>query len=173
MNLEQSKKAPKDTGSSINLDLDTRLHGHWLLAARVIWIVLALAIVVLNALALPGVPAAINPPEMLRELHRLNLSPAPGVVIIMGMNGLCMLMYLAISVLLFWRRSDDRMAFFCSLMLLTFGGAVFGFLEYAPPTSLVWNLTFYSLFFLGQVSSLPVDCRDRAGLSLPLGIYQS
>jgi len=67
---------------------------------------------------------------------------------------MCTLLYLAISALLFWRRSDDRMAFFCSLMLLTFGGAVFGFLEYAPPTSLVWNLAFSSLFFLGQVCFL-------------------
>ncbi len=33
-------------------------------------------------------------------------------------------------------------------------GAVFGFLEYAPPTTLVWNLAFYSLFFLGQISFL-------------------
>ena len=154
MNPAQRKKAPKDTGASTNLRLDTRLHGRWLLAARVSWIVLALVIVLLNALALPGVPASIIPPEVLRELRRLNLPPAPGVVLIMGMNGMCMLLYLATSALLFWRRSDDRMAFFCSLMLLTFGGAVFGFLEYDPPPSLVWNLAFYSLFFLGQVSFL-------------------
>jgi signal transduction histidine kinase len=154
MNLTQRRKAPKDTGYSTNLSLDTRLHGRWLLAARVIWIVLALTIVILNALALPGVPASLTPPEVMRELHRLDLSPALGVVIIMGMNGMCMLMYLSISVLLLLRRSDDRMAFFCSLMLLTFGGAVFGFLEYDLPDTLVWNLAFYSLFFLGQVSFL-------------------
>jgi hypothetical protein len=149
MNLAQRKKAPKDTVPSTNLHLDTRLYGRWLLAVRVIWIVLALAIVVLNVLALPGVPASLTPPEVLRELRRLNLSPTPGIVLILGMNGMCMLLYLAISALLFWRRSDDRMAFFCSLMLLTFGGAVFGFLEYDPPATLVWNLAFYSLFFLG------------------------
>ena len=143
MNLAQRKKVPEDTGASTNLHLDTRLHGCWLLAARVIWLVLALAIVVLNVLALPGVPAALHPPP-----------PAIGVALIMGMNGMCTLLYLTISALLFWRRSDDRMAYFCSLMLLTFGGAVFGFLEYAPPPTLVWNLAFYSLFFLGQVSFL-------------------
>jgi signal transduction histidine kinase len=137
-----------------NLHLDTRLHGRWLLAARVSWIVLALAIVVLNVLALPGVPASLTPPDVMRELQRLNLSPTPGVALIMGMNGMCMLTYLAVSALLFWHRSDDRMAFFCSLMLLTFGGVVFGFLEYDPPPLLVWNLVFYSLFFLGQVSFL-------------------
>ncbi len=143
MNLAQSKKAPEDTGTSTNLHFDTRLHGRWLIAARVIWIVLALAIVVSNVLALPGVPAALHPPP-----------PAIGVALIIGMNGMCTLLYLAISTLLFWRRSDDRIAYFCSLMLLTFGGAVFGFLEYAPPTTLVWNLAFYSLFFLGQVCFL-------------------
>jgi hypothetical protein len=149
------REIPEDTGTSTNLPLDTRLHGRWLLAARVIWIALALAIAVLNALALPGVPAAlVPPPEVMHELRRLNLSPTPGVVIIMGINGMCMLLYLGVSALLFWRRSNDRMAFFCSLMLLTFGGAVFGFLEYNPPPSLVWNLAFYTLFFLGQVCFL-------------------
>jgi len=143
VNLAQRKKAAEDMGASTNPHFDTRLHGHWLLAARVIWLVLALAIVVLNGLALPGVPAALHPPP-----------PAVGVALIMGMNGMCTLLYLTISALLFWRRSDDRMAYFCSLMLLTFGGAVFGFLEYAPPTTRVWNLAFYSLFFLGQVSFL-------------------
>ena len=143
MNLAQRKKAAEDMGASTNPHFDTRLHGRWLLAARVIWLVLALAIVVLNGLALPGVPAALHPPP-----------PAVGVALIMGTNGMCTLLYLTISALLFWRRSDDRMAYFCSLMLLTFGGAVFGFLEYAPPTTRVWNLAFYSLFFLGQVSFL-------------------
>jgi signal transduction histidine kinase len=143
VNLAQRKKAAEDMGASTNPHFDTRLHGRWLLAARVIWLVLALAIVVLNGLALPGVPAALHPPP-----------PAVGVALIMGMNGMCTLLYLTISALLFWRRSDDRMAYFCSLMLLTFGGAVFGFLEYAPPTTRVWNLAFYSLFFLGQVSFL-------------------
>ena len=143
MNLAQRKKAAEDMGASTNPHFDTRLHGRWLLAARVIWLVLALAIVVMNGLALPGVPAALHPPP-----------PAVGVALIMGTNGMCTLLYLTISALLFWRRSDDRMAYFCSLMLLTFGGAVFGFLEYAPPTTLVWNLAFYSLFFLGQVSFL-------------------
>src|SRR5260221_7985365 len=99
------REIPEDTGTSTNLPLDTRLHGRWLLAARVIWIALALAIAVLNALALPGVPAAlVPPPEVMHELRRLNLSPTPGVVIIMGINGMCMLLYLGVSALLFWRR---------------------------------------------------------------------
>lgn len=143
MNLAQKKQAAKNTGTSTSLRLDTHLHGRWLQVLRVSWIVLALAIVVLNALALPGVPSALLPPP-----------PVSGIVLIMGMNGICILLYLGVSALLFWRRSDDRMAFFCSLMLLTFGGAVFGFLEYNPPVTLVWNLAFYSLFFLGQVSFL-------------------
>ena len=154
MNLAQRKKASKDTLLSTNLSLDTRLHGRWLLAARVSWLALALTIVVLNVLALPGVPASLLSPEVVRELHRLNLPPAPGVALIMGTNGMCMLLYLVISALLIFHRPDDRMAFFCSLMLLTFGGAVFGFLEYNPPPTLVWTLAFDSLFFLGQVSFL-------------------
>ena len=154
MNLVQRERA-EETETSMHFHLNTRLYGYWLLAARIIWIVLALAVVVLNTLALPGVPAAIvPPPDLMHELRRLHLSATPGIVVIMTMNGLCMLLYLGVGALLFWRRSDDRMVFFCSLMLLTFGGGVFGFLEYNPPPSFVWNLAFYSLFFLGQVSFL-------------------
>lgn len=68
MNLAQRKKVPEDTETSTNLHFDTRLHGRWLLTARAIWIVLALAIVVLNGLALPGVPAALHPPHLLSVL---------------------------------------------------------------------------------------------------------
>jgi hypothetical protein len=48
VNLAQRKNAAEDMGVSTNPHFDTRLHGPWLLAARVIWLVLALAIVVLN-----------------------------------------------------------------------------------------------------------------------------
>jgi hypothetical protein len=68
VNLAQRKNATEDMGVSTNPHFDTRLHGPWLLAARVIWLVLALAIVVLNGLALPGVPAALHPPHLLSVL---------------------------------------------------------------------------------------------------------
>jgi signal transduction histidine kinase len=155
MNLAQRERTSQDTRASASLPPDTRLHGRWLLGTRVSWMVLALAIVILNALALPTVPAVLlPPPELLPELRRLNLSPALGIALIMGSNGICMLLYLAMSALLFWRRSDDRMAFFCSLTLLTFGGAVFGFLEYVPATGVAWQLATSGLFFLGQLCFL-------------------
>jgi signal transduction histidine kinase len=154
MNLAESGTTTGDTGTSMDLHSDTRLHGRWLQALRVIWIALALTIVVLNVLVLPGVPASLLTPEVMRELHSLDFSPAFYTALIIGMNGVCMLLYLAMSALLFWRRSDDRMALFCSLTLLTFGGAVFGFLEYVPSTTLAWNLVASGLFFLGQVCFL-------------------
>jgi hypothetical protein len=155
MHLAQRERTSQDTGASTNSPPTTRLHGRWLLVARVGWMVLALAIVILNALALPAVPAALlPPPAVLPELRRLNLAPALGIALIMGSNGICTLLYLAISALLFWRRSDDRMAFFCSLTLLTFGGAVFGFLEYVPATGVAWQLATSGLFFLGQLCFL-------------------
>jgi signal transduction histidine kinase len=154
MNLAESETTTGDTRTSMNLHSDTRLHGRWLQALRVIWIALALTIVVLNVLVLPGVPASLLTPEVMRELHSLDFSPAFYTALIIGMNGVCMLLYLAMSALLFWRQSAHRMALFCSLMLLTFGGAVFGFLEYVPSTTLAWNLVASGLFFLGQVCFL-------------------
>ncbi|EFH88235.1 hypothetical protein [Ktedonobacter racemifer] len=145
----------KRKATSAHLRSDTLLQGRWLLAARLFWVILALAIVVLNVLSVPAVIAStFLTPEISGELHTLGLSQTLYLTLVVGMNGMCIICYLAMAALLFWRRSGDRMAFFGSLTLLTFGGVVDGFPSNVSGASLAWNLVIFVPFLLGQVSFL-------------------
>ncbi|MBO0780970.1 MAG: GAF domain-containing protein, partial [Ktedonobacteraceae bacterium] len=154
MNQTQGKRITSDTITNVNPHSETFLQGHWLLAARLSWVILALAIVVLNVLLVPAAIASFLSPAIIRELHTLHFSLTLYLTLAAGMNGLCMALYLAMAALLFWRRSDDRMAFFGSLMLLTFGGAVNGFQQNVTPTTLAWKLALLVPFLVGQVTFL-------------------
>src|SRR6185437_16086890 len=105
---------------------DTRMYGLWLTLARVGWIVLALTIVALNVIALPNTLLAPLPPDEIRALNHVGFSPDLYNAIGDIENSLDMVVFLAMAALLFWRKSYDRMAYFGSLMLLTFGGIVGG-----------------------------------------------
>ena len=61
---------------------------------------------------------------MLQDLHRLGLSPILYSILLTVENAPVQLVYLALGLLLFLRRSDDRMALFCSFMLVTYGNAL-------------------------------------------------
>ncbi|MDQ3855578.1 MAG: GAF domain-containing sensor histidine kinase, partial [Chloroflexota bacterium] len=59
----------------------------------------------------------------------------------------------AVAALIFWRKSDDRMALFVSLALLTFGTATFGFTMEALATRYpAWQVPVAFLHFLGAAS---------------------
>lgn len=103
---------------------ETRLHGRWLLAARVGWIFLAIAVLALNIIALPNTALAPLPPDLVRELNAAGFSPSLYNVIGNTGNILVLASFLALALLLFWRKSDDRMALFGSLTLLMFGGII-------------------------------------------------
>lgn len=103
-------------------DDTTRLTGRALLVARITWVAIAVTVVALNVLAIPGTYPLPLSPDITRDLHRLGLSPVLFIIIYVAENAGCTLVYLAMGLLIFWRRSDDRMALFCSLMLITFGG---------------------------------------------------
>ncbi|GHO49959.1 hypothetical protein [Ktedonospora formicarum] len=141
--------------SEADLATKTYLRGKWLLAARLVWVSLALLIVVLNVLAAPAaIASTFLTPGVVRELHILGFSQALYLTLVIGMNGLCIGLYLAMAALLFWRRSHDRMAYFGSLTLLTFGGAVDGFQSDFTSSSLVWNLIVFVPFLVGQTTFL-------------------
>src|SRR5579863_10050533 len=105
MSLTQKEIGPVGTTTATNLHTDSLLYGYRLLAARITWIALALAIIALNVLALPGFSASLLTPDVVQELHHLNFSPALYITLNIGMTGVCMLLYLAIAVLLFWLKS--------------------------------------------------------------------
>src|SRR5215207_10022328 len=67
------------------------------------------------------------PPEGLAALSDLGLTPALYAGITVAMDVVFAAAYTFVGVLIFWRRSDDRVAVFASLALLIFGTATFGF----------------------------------------------
>ena len=144
-------------------DADARLRGRTLLAGRAIWVVVAILVVALNILALPGTYPLPLSPDILRELHRLDISPTAFIIFFISENVGCVLVYLTMGILIFWRRSDDRIALFCSLMLMTFGGVAANSLDDIigggalplPPPLVSFPLTLplvHLLIVVGQVS---------------------
>ena len=107
------------------------LRGRWLLLARAAWVALT-AIVV--GFQVAGVPYAyahvINTsmfdrltPEQLRAFENLGLTSEFYAAYTVAVPVVTMLVFTAIATVIFWRRSEDRMALFGAFMLVVFGGA--------------------------------------------------
>jgi len=107
---------------------------------RAAWVVLAILVLGLDAAGIPYAYAryesvctrapevcaedSLLTPEGVRELGEFGLSPTfyaayQGV----GLETAFTLVCFAVAAVIFWRRSDDRMALFTSFVLLIFGGA--------------------------------------------------
>jgi len=111
---------------------ETHLQGVWLVLARVAWVAITLLAIGLFVVALPSYFAYLHginttppngtqlPLSDVRELYRLGLSldfyawlNTSGIV-------LNLLVYVLVGVVIFWRKSDDRMALLASLALVLF-----------------------------------------------------
>ena len=117
---------------------DTRLRGRSLLLARAAWMVVATLTI---SLFLAGIPAELAllhrpcptatcatgqlPPAGLSTLQDLGLTPSLYAAYSVAMDLLFAAVYGAVAVLIFLRKSEDRMGLFVSLALLTFGTATF------------------------------------------------
>ena len=91
--------------------------------------------------------------ENLRELEELGLSIGFHAAFEVAITAVLVAVWLAVGAVIFWRRSDDRMALLVSLMLVTFGAAG---LNTAPSDALVQTrpalwLVVGGVQFLGQV----------------------
>jgi hypothetical protein len=117
---------------------ETRLQGGFLLITRVGWVVLALLVLTLNAIAIPRADALLQAvcqpsalcisgliPANLHQLQQLGLSPGFLATYQIGWDVGTTLIYTALAALIFWRRSVERMALFCAYMLVLFGGATY------------------------------------------------
>ena len=120
-------------------DTHTRLHGRWLLLARVTWFIVVGLTVALFVLSIPlqiaesqilWTNSEINQcfnlgqltPQLLQELQQMGLALGFYVVFISRRSKLAFpLVFLAVGALIFWRKSDDGMALLVSLMLVVFG----------------------------------------------------
>jgi len=114
--------------------LATVLHGRWLLLARVAWLAVSLVTLALFAASVPltygelhnmafGPGASIwslNPEET-HALGQLGLSTGIYAAFFVTLEVLFVLGFVGIAGLIFWRKSNDGMALFVSLFLMTFG----------------------------------------------------
>lgn len=101
-----------------------RLRGRWLLMVRIGWVVVTLTLLVLNLIALPSIAASIFTvtSQELAELHQLGFSPTFFVPLVAVEAVLEPLVYGALGLLLFWRRSDDPIALLCAWVFVLNGG---------------------------------------------------
>ena len=126
-------------GESYRAPLPT-LRGRWLFIARAAWIALAAVILGLDAAGIPYAYAKAGEvctgadcadlgrltPEGLQALQDLGLSAELYAAYIgVGLSTAATLVFVTVAAVIFWRRSEDRMALFGAFMLLLFGGAAF------------------------------------------------
>ena len=147
-------------------EVDTRLRGRWLVLARALWFVIAVLTLGLLIASMPSYFAVLHvvckgsfavcrnngqlTPGDVRAFQALGLSldfyaTYELVIYIVFTVG-----YAAIGAVIFWRKSDDRMALFASLTLIMFP-AGFNSSELATLPS-AWSLPAQFLVFLGNIS---------------------
>jgi hypothetical protein len=156
------RSAPAETrrrDSPSNLLRGRRLH-----FARVAWIVVAVAVLGLDAAGIPYAYALYRETcmgaacvdsgrltqEGARDLQQLGISPEFYAAYVgVGLSVFVVLVFFAVAAVIFWRRSEDQMALFASFTLLVFGGAAITDLADAHPA---FGLPADLLNYAGQVS---------------------
>jgi hypothetical protein len=145
---------------------EVQLHGRSLLLARAAWVTVAALAVGLFAAGIPTEFALLQVPcptvacptgqlasAGLRALEALGLSLGFFAAYTVAMDVLFAAVCGAVAGLIFFRKSDDRMALFVSLALLTFGTATFTFTMEALATQHpVWGTPVAFLHFIGAAS---------------------
>jgi hypothetical protein len=154
------------TNPRSSLRAATSLQGRWLLLARVAWIVVAVLAVGLFTAGIPAEFALLHtpcpalpcptgqlPPAGLRALQDLGLGLDSFAIYTATMDVVFAAVCGTVAVLIFLRKSDDRMALFASLALLTFGTATFVFtMEALAARHPAWQTPVAFLHFLGAAS---------------------
>ena len=109
----------------------TTLRGRWLLLACLAWLAVASIVIGLHVAGIPYAYARIInslnfdrlPMEQVRLLKNLGLTPEFYAAYTVALPVGTMVVFTAIATVIFWRRSEDRMALFAAFMLVVFGGA--------------------------------------------------
>src|SRR6266480_3238101 len=155
----QSEKVGRSASSSM---ADTRLRGGWLVLARVGWVAVVVLALGLFIASIPTTFADLHilctaascissgqlTPDYVRELQAWGLSMDFYASYIVVFIIVFTFGYFAVGAVLFWRKSDDRMALFASFTLVTFPMAFTEVLATLPPS---WWLPVQFVSFLGSI----------------------
>jgi hypothetical protein len=149
------------------------LRARWLVPARVAWVVMAITVLAIILFSIPSsfehyssVCTAVSEvcsdertvdqptPEGVRALQDAGLSVRTYALLNVIVDKVFQLVWFAVGALIFWRRSDDRMALLVSVFLVSFGPVA------VDPTSAytlissqpAWWLPVWSVDIVGNVS---------------------
>jgi len=102
---------------------DTRLHGQWLILARIGWTVFFTAVMLALIAAIPIRWAELIQPSALVQASLNTLDwPVVAFSLYSMISELIFTgVFLVVGIIIFIRRPDDRMALFTSVMLIAFG----------------------------------------------------
>ena len=144
----------------------TRLHGRVLVAARAIWLIVAAITLSLFAASIPAQVAFVRTicttsacgtsqlrPSGVRALHAAGLSLGFYAAYTVALNVIFATVFALVGALVFWRRSDDRMALLASIALVTFGVSAFtGALDPLTLAQPGWRLPAAAVNYLGSTT---------------------
>ncbi len=133
MNVERSSTNTFEHPNSIN-GSEIRLHGRWLLAARLSLLAITLLNLIIYAVGTPVYFAQLLPsnhncfddcltPANIQSLHSLGISTTTYAIFSLTLNLMFAAVYFAVAALIFWRKSDDLMALLASFCLVALGGS--------------------------------------------------
>ncbi len=127
----------EDTVATTPNNSGPRLQGRWLAIARAVWIVLALLLLANFIASIPATYGQLRTictnstfghcniwqptPANMQALHRLGISLDTYAVYTLTIDVLASLVFLAVGAVIFWRKSDEWMGLFVSLVLVIFG----------------------------------------------------
>jgi hypothetical protein len=143
-------------------ETETRLHGRWLILARVVWVAVVVLALGLFIASIPTTFASLHmlctdascsnggqlTADSVRELQALGLSMDFYATYIVVFIIVFTFGYFAVGAMLIWRKSDNRMALFASLTLVTFPMAFTEVLATLPAS---WWLPVQFVGFLGSI----------------------
>jgi len=112
----------------------TRLHGSWLVFARVVWLALVAFVLGLFIASLPGyvgylytVSSKLPPsswqlsPASAQALQHIGISLGVYAPFALAFSIAIVMVWVVVGFVIFWRRSDDWMALFASFALIAWG----------------------------------------------------
>ena len=150
---------PKDAG--VPSDPAPRLRGRWLMLGRGSWVVLVIVTLAIFFGSLPIYRAQMQtpcagaycqyyqlPPQQVQALGGLGWSLSGYAAVMIALMVLSVGVTLGVSALIFWRRSDDRMALLVAMMLVTLGPIIAT--SSLPTDFSFWVVANEALSYLGQ-----------------------
>ena len=150
----------------------TDLHDRWILLARVAWVAVAITALAITLFSIPSsfehyqsvctaasevcAEQAVDQatPEGVQTLGETGLSLRSYALLNVVVDKVFQLVFFAVGALIFWRRSNDRMAWLVSVFLVSFGPvsvdptAAYTLISSQP----AWWLPVRSVYIVGSVS---------------------